>query len=921
MTGRRHTPRLRDVFRDASGGTDTDSNNNNSNNNSNNNNEESNQPSQSSQYLSLPSSPTSFRRPRIMSRRPSNSEGVPDERTSLLGANRTSRIRIASAHGSPRVPHLSRNQSYADSVKSHRHHSRANSWGSRLIQALGDRQESYGGIADSKSSLYPDDRVWYDQFTSTDWVHDSIADAYRVKALRQRKDFWGRVYVLFDGAQGWILSALVGFIVAVLAYAVNVSEATVFDFKDGYCQKGWLINEKRCCPHGPCVDWRDWGEVLNGWPFGKDWTEWFVYIVMVIALAVASCLMTLTTKTVVPSAYRLTTLDENLAAENAAHMGDHDNDDGANISPRHSCVDGQGSSSAESAPMIYYSAAGSGVAEVRVILSGFVLHGFLGLKTLLIKSLGLILSVASGLSLGKEGPYVHIATCVGNIACRLFSKYDRNDAKRREVLSAAAAAGVAVAFGAPLGGVLFGLEEVAYFFPAKTLFRTFFCCITAALTLKFLNPYGTHKIVMFQVRYLVDWEYFEIGSFILVGVLGGAAGALFIKASRRWAKTFRRIPVIKSYPLLEVVLVAFVTGLIGYWNVFTKLPVAKLLYNLAAPCDDRDNNLEDLGLCPERAEDIPPVLRDLLTAFLIKGFLTIITFGIKVPAGIYVPSMVVGGLMGRTIGHVVQWWVMATREWPVWGTCSATSATCIQPGVYGLIAAGSTMCGVTRLSVTLAVILFELTGSLDYVLPFSLAILVAKWVADAIEPLSIYDLLTEMNSYPFLNNKHKPVFTSELADIVPRVRKERIIDISTSPVVPAMSLRTKLELLHRAGELDGGLPIVRHGILVGLIPAPDLEYALDNLQDEGSSLCLMASVPTIDDSDDGMPDPTDFTPYIDPAPVALDIRSPMDLVYECFVKLGLRYICILRDGKYAGMTHKKTFVKYMRELEEKEGHM
>lgn len=35
--------------------------------------------------------------------------------------------------------------------------------------------------------------------------------------------------------------------------------------------------------------------------------------------------------------------------------------------------------------------------------------------------------------------------------------------------------------------------------------------------------------------------------------------------------------------------------------------------------------------------------------------------------------------------------------------------------------------------------------------------------------------------------------------------------------------------------------------------------------------------------------------------MALDIHSPMDLVYECFVKLGLRYICVLRDGKYAGM--------------------
>lgn len=68
---------------------------------------------QQSQYLSLPASPTSFRRQaRSMSRRPSNAE-PPDERSPLLGAPRTSRIRIASAHGSPRVPNLSRNQSYA----------------------------------------------------------------------------------------------------------------------------------------------------------------------------------------------------------------------------------------------------------------------------------------------------------------------------------------------------------------------------------------------------------------------------------------------------------------------------------------------------------------------------------------------------------------------------------------------------------------------------------------------------------------------------------------------------------------------------------------------------------------------------------------------------------------------------------------
>ncbi|KAI1494751.1 chloride channel [Biscogniauxia mediterranea] len=859
--------------------------------------------------MSVPASPASHRQRPRRGRRHSESEH-PDENTALLRPSH-SHIRIQSPSARTPWP-LSRNHSYVGGGTYHgsRHHNRHESWGQRLIQALSDSQEP---MAESKHSIHADDRIWYDQFTSTDWVHDSIADAYRVKQLRSRKDWWGRLIVLFDGAQGWILSAVVGFLVALVAYCVDVAEMTIFDFKDGYCARAWYLREKRCCPHGLCTDWRSWSEVLGAHPFGEVWTEFGIYIVAVMLLSVIACLLTLTTKTVVPSAYQMSTLDENLAAECARTPSNNGHDEDESISPRQLLKE-----QPVNPPMVYYSAAGSGVAEVRVILSGFVLHGFLGLKTLVIKSVGLIMSVASGLSLGKEGPYVHVATCIGNICCRMFTKYDRNDGKRREVLSAAAAAGVVVAFGAPLGGVLFGLEEVAYFFPAKTLFRTFFCCIVAALSLKFLNPYGTHKIVMFEVRYKIDWEYFELVGFMIVGVLGGAAGALFIKASRRWALSFRRIPVIKKYPLVEVMLVALVTGMTAYWNPLTKLPVAKLLLNLAGPCDDDDRD-DELGLCATDMDEIPAIIRTLLAAFIIKGFLTIITFGIKVPAGIYVPSMVVGGLMGRIIGHLVQWIVLRFPHWTIWGTCPLLRpSTCVQPGVYGLIAAGATMCGVTRLSVTLAVILFELTGSLDYVLPFSLTILVAKWTADALEPLSIYDLLTNMNSYPYLDNKHKPMFTSDLADIVTRGRRERIIDISDSPLVPASSLRAKLEHLHRAGELDGGLPILRDDILVGLIPAPDLEFALDNLEDEDRSLCLMADIPSIDEEDDTSQDPTDFTPYIDPAPVALDIRSPMDLVYECFSKLGLRYICVLKDGRYAGMTHKKRFVKYMRELEEQQ---
>lgn len=361
---------------------------------------------------------------------------------------------------------------------------------------------------------------------------------------------------------------------------------------------------------------------MNHHPFGTTGTQFAIYMAFVLVLALSASWITLWTKTVVPSAYRLTTFDENLGAEAAAMQGD-DAQSEESSTPRE-----QPNPTPENPPMIYYSAAGSGVAEVRVILSGFVLHGFLGLRTLIIKMVALILSVASGMSLGKEGPFVHMAACVGNIACRIFPKYDQNDGKRREVLSAAAAAGVAVAFGAPLGGVLFGLEEVSYFFPAKTLFRTFFCCIVAALSLKFLNPYGTHKIVMFEVRYLIDWEYFEIGTFIFVGMIGGAVGALFIKASKHWAQSFRRINVIKKHPLLEVFLVAMTTGLMSYWNPLTKQPVAELLLNLASPCQGSDLDQEELRLCPKSMDDIPDILLLLVSALLIKGFLTVITFGI-----------------------------------------------------------------------------------------------------------------------------------------------------------------------------------------------------------------------------------------------------------------------------------------------------
>lgn len=372
-----------------------------------------------------------------------------DENSNLLAFSDGVRNYTSAPNTAARIP------SRAGSILIPKHHSRSNSLGVRLANALGlDRNRSESGLAESKVSLFTDERVWYDQFTSTDWVHDSIADAFRLRDLRSRKDFRGRLYAWLDGAQGWILVAITGCITACLAYFITVTETSIFDLKEGYCTGHWRLNKQACCyGEEECSAWRSWGQRTGFTGVGQKWADFSAYTVFVVLFAVAACLLTLLTKTVIPSNYSLTTLDENLGADLKPKEDDALDFKGA--AGTHTAHD-----RAPAPPTVYYPAAGSGVAEVKVILSGFVVHGYLGVRTLVVKTLAVVLSLASGLSLGKEGPYVHIATCVGNIACRLFPKYNHNDGKRREVLSASAASGVGVAFGAPIGGVLFSLEEV-----------------------------------------------------------------------------------------------------------------------------------------------------------------------------------------------------------------------------------------------------------------------------------------------------------------------------------------------------------------------------------------------------------------------------------------------------------------------------
>ena len=148
--------------------------------------------------------------------------------------------------------------------------------------------------------------------------------------------------------------------------------------------------------------------------------------------------------------------------------------------------------------------------------------------------------------------------------------------------------------------------------------------------------------------------------------------------------------------------------------------------------------------------------------------LTIVTFGIKVPSGLFIPSMTVGAIFGRLVGLGIQQFVLNFNHWSIFssycgegqgtGTPSTIfffyfSVVCVNPGLYAMVGAASTLSGVTRMTVSLVVIMYELTGGLFYIVPLMVATMTAKWIGDAFGHEGIYDLHIKFNNYPFLDSK------------------------------------------------------------------------------------------------------------------------------------------------------------------------
>lgn len=134
----------------------------------------------------------------------------------------------------------------------------------------------------------------------------------------------------------------------------------------------------------------------------------------------------------------------------------------------------------------------------------------------------------------------------------------------------------------------------------------------------------------------------------------------------------------------------------------------------------------------------------LILAMIVKLIMTIFTFGIKVPCGLFIPSLCLGAIMGRIVGiGMEQLAYNYSKNWIFSGECTQGD-DCIQPGLYAMVGAAAVLGGVTRMTVSLVVIMFELTGGVRYIVPLMAAAMASKWVGDALGrqvrlPLNIHE--------------------------------------------------------------------------------------------------------------------------------------------------------------------------------------
>lgn len=317
----------------------------------------------------------------------------------------------------------------------------------------------------------------------------------------------------------------------------------------------------------------------------------------------------------------------------------------------------------------------------------------------------------------------------------------------------------------------------------------------------------------------------------------------------------------------------------------------------------------------------------LAAATILRIFLVIISYGCKVPAGIFVPSMAIGASFGRMVGIIVQALHESFPDAAFFSACEP-DVPCITPGTYAFLGAGAALSGIMHLTVSVVVIMFELTGALTYILPTMITVGVTKAVSERFGKGGIADRMIWFNGFPFLDNKEEHTFGVPVSQTM----------TADPTVLPASGLTlSQVERIYAETKYQG-FPIVEDvesRVLVGYIGRTELRYAIDRAKRQqpvsASAKCHFtpqegartattpsAAVPAITFDDMPMTGGAmnlDFSKFVDPTPLSVHPRLPLETVMEFFKKLGPRVILVEHRGRLTGLVTVKDCLKYQFHVE------
>ncbi|XP_057341754.1 H(+)/Cl(-) exchange transporter 7 [Microplitis mediator] len=589
-------------------------------------------------------------------------------------------------------------------------------------------------------------------------------------------------------------------------------------------------------------------------------------------------------------------------------------------------------------------AAGSGIPQVKCYLNGVKVPRVVRIKTLAVKTLGVISTVVGGLAGGKEGPMIHsgavVAAGISQGKSTTFRKdfkvfqYFREDHEKRDFVAGGAAAGVSAAFGAPIGGVLFSIEEGTSFFNQSLTWRTFFASMISTFTLNIiLSAYHGHPGELSYPGLLnlgkfgtINYQVYEIPLFMMVGTFGGLMGAFWNYMNykitvfrlkyirRRWLKVVEVICVSIMAATMGSLMIYFLNDCKPLGQDPTKYPVRMFCkegeYSAVAALwfQTPESTVRSLFHDPIGSHNDAT----LATFVFLYFILAVLTFGLSMSAGLFIPSLLIGSAWGRLMGSGL------TKLFPSCGL--------FEPGKYALLGAAAQLGGVVRMTISLTAILIEATQGISFGLPLIIVLMMAKWVGDFFIE-GIYDIHTQMAGVPLLPWEAPPlsnnIYVSEIMShpVVTLKTTENVghivallkcVKFNGFPVVdPPSGDQNEINCYGRFRGL-----ILRSQLIVLLLNKVFNEY--NEFWETNFSLKIFRDAypryPSIDQvniTDEEKTYSIDLRPFMNPSPYTLQHSTTLPRAFRLFRGLGLRHLPVVNDEhEVIGMITRKDVARY-----------